>query len=257
MLAKGYSLSKLFSKVELLPFEKEININLVYSSCVKHANETLLVDPRQSDQRTQSFQFPIVIHQSLDPAARSSAQLPKLLVFTCTSKFESSTGSERVDALGLRAYEVIICMITHNFSVISMTSQASLSLSLLILAKVTDAQYRKRFRASYNTFSHITFLGYNHMNSRASVFLDSLRSEHIIRYHMCPWGRLLPGYHTWFFLQRGCCSQGKEVVPVDHIRGKGLSSRLTSWSKIKLTSGFEPRPQGPAPSSLAAAHSPF
>ena len=81
---------------------------------------------------------------------RSSA---KLLVFTYTSKFERSTGSEseRVDALGLRAVEVIICMITRDFSVISMTSQASLSLSLsLPLTKVTDAQYRKRFRASYN-----------------------------------------------------------------------------------------------------------
>ena len=60
---------------------------------------------------------------------RSSA---KLLVFTCTSKFERSTGSEseHVDALGLRAVEVIICMITRDFSVISMTSQASLSLCL-------------------------------------------------------------------------------------------------------------------------------
>ena len=68
---------------------------------------------------------------------------------------------------------------------------------------------------------HITFLGYNHMNSRASVLLDSLLSERIIRYHMCPRGRLIPGYLTRFFLQRGCCCQGKEVVPVDHIRGKG------------------------------------
>ena len=65
-------------------------------------------------------------------------------------------------------------------------------------------------------------------------------------------------YHTRFFLQRGCCCQGREVVPVDHIiRGKGLSSRLSSRSKIRLTAGFEPCPQGPAPSSLAAAHSPF
>ena len=73
----------------------------------------------------------------------------------------------------------------------------------------------------YHMFSHITFLGYNHMNSRASVLLDSLLSERIIRYHMCPWGRLIPGYRTRFFLQRGCCCQGKEVVSVDHIRGKG------------------------------------
>ena len=73
----------------------------------------------------------------------------------------------------------------------------------------------------YHMFSHITFLGYNHMNSRASVLLDSLLSDRIIRYHMCPWGRLIPGYRKRFFLQRGCCCQGKEVVPVDHIRGKG------------------------------------
>ena len=46
-------------------------------------------------------------------------------------------------------------------------------------------------------------------------FLDSLLPEHIIRYHMCPWGRLFPGYFARFFLQRGCCCQGKEVVPVD------------------------------------------
>ena len=78
-LAKEYPLSKLFSKVEPWPFEKEININLVYSSCLKHANEMLLGDPRQSDQRTQSFHFPIVVHQSLDPAAQSSAQAPSSL----------------------------------------------------------------------------------------------------------------------------------------------------------------------------------
>ena len=36
----------------------------------------VLGDLRQAEQRTQSFHFPIVIHQSLDPAARSSAQAP-------------------------------------------------------------------------------------------------------------------------------------------------------------------------------------
>ena len=108
----------------------------------------LLGDPRQSDQRTQSFHFSIVVHQSLDPADQSSAQAPSALSLHAPSRFERSTGSERVDALGLRTVEVIICMITRDFSVISMTSQASLSLSLP-LTKVTDAQYRKRFRASY------------------------------------------------------------------------------------------------------------
>ena len=82
-LVKGYPLSKLFSKAEQVPFEKEIKINLVYSSCLKHANEMLLGDPRQADQRTQSFHFPIVIHQSLDPAARSSAQAPSSLSLQC------------------------------------------------------------------------------------------------------------------------------------------------------------------------------
>ena len=48
-------------------------------NCLKHVNEMLLGDPRQSDQRTQSFHFPIVVHQSLDPAAQSSAQAPSSL----------------------------------------------------------------------------------------------------------------------------------------------------------------------------------
>ena len=44
---------------------------------------------------------------------------------------EHSTGSERVDALGRRAVEVIICMITRDFSVISNdVTGVSLSLSL-------------------------------------------------------------------------------------------------------------------------------
>ena len=42
-----------------MPFEKEININLVYSSCLKHANEMLLSDPRQADQRTQNAKLPL------------------------------------------------------------------------------------------------------------------------------------------------------------------------------------------------------
>ena len=33
----------------------------------------------------------------------------------------------------------------------------------------------------YHTIRYITFLGYNHMNSRASVLFHSLLSEHIIR----------------------------------------------------------------------------
>ena len=35
-----------------------------------------------------------------------------------------------------------------------------------------------------------------------------------------------------FFLQRGCCCQGKEVVPVDHIRGKGSVPVLPLGRKL-------------------------
>ena len=76
----------------------------------------------------------------------SSAQAPSSL-----HALEHSTGSERIDAFGRRAVEVIICMITRDFSVISMTSQASLSLSLSTSHKSHSRTiYRKRFRASYN-----------------------------------------------------------------------------------------------------------
>ena len=81
-----------------------------------------------------------------DPAAQSSAQAPSSLSLQCHALRSSS--ARQAQTLGRRAIEVIICMITRDFSVISMTSQASLSLSTS--TKVTDAQYRKRFRASYN-----------------------------------------------------------------------------------------------------------
>ena len=69
-------------KGRTVAIRKKINIkliNLVYSSCLKHANSLPLGDQRQADQRTQSFHFAVVIHQSVDPAARSSAQAPSSL----------------------------------------------------------------------------------------------------------------------------------------------------------------------------------
>ena len=59
------------------------------------------------------------------PAARALKHQAPCLIH------EHSTSSERVDALGLRAVEVIICMITRDFSVISIdVTGVSLSLSL-------------------------------------------------------------------------------------------------------------------------------
>ena len=104
-------------------------------------------------QRTQSLHFPssFIITRPLPAARALKHQAPCLI-------HEHSTGSDRVDALGLRAVGVIICMITRDFSVISIdVTGVSLSLSLslsLPLTKVTHAQYRKRFRASYNTTSN-------------------------------------------------------------------------------------------------------
>ena len=61
----------------------------------------------------------------------------------------------------------------------------------------------------YHTFSHITFLGYNHMISRAFVFLDSLLSEHIIRWRMCPWRKLLPRLQHKVFPPEGLLLSGQ------------------------------------------------
>ena len=66
------------------------------------------------------------------PAARALKHQAPCLIHV----HEHSTGSERVDALGLRAVEVIICMITRDFSVISNdVTGVSLSLSLSLSQK--------------------------------------------------------------------------------------------------------------------------
>ena len=110
----------------------------------------------------------------------------------------------------------------------------------------------------YHTFSHISFLGYNHMHPRASVLLDSLLSEHISSDDTCVLGGGSFPVTIHGFSSRGVAAvRARRLSPVDLIRGKGLSSRLTPGSKIRLTAGFEPCLQGLAPSILAAAHSPF
>ena len=78
-------------KGRTVAIRKKININLVYSSCLKHANNLPLGDQRQADQRTQSFHFAVVIHQSLDPAARSSAQAPSSLSLLSLHKLRALT----------------------------------------------------------------------------------------------------------------------------------------------------------------------
>ena len=84
----------------------------------------------------------------------------------------------------------------------------------------------------YHTFSHITFLGYNLMNSRASVFLDSLLSEHIMRYHMCPWGRLLPGYRTRFSSKGVAAVRASRLFPSIIAGVRGSVSLLPLGRKL-------------------------
>ena len=106
-----------------------------------------VVHGRLTSERKASPSRSSFINHSTLLLEGSSAKLPGLYMHSRTRQAQNAS-TRRVDAPS----RYIICMITRDFSVISMTSQASLSLSLLLLllTKVTDAQYRKRFRASYN-----------------------------------------------------------------------------------------------------------
>ena len=92
----------------------------------------VLGDPRHAHQRTQSFHFALPHRHSANTRpCCSSAQSPSSLSTSLHALKHSTSGSERVDALGRRAVEVIICMITRDFSVISNdVTGVSLSLSL-------------------------------------------------------------------------------------------------------------------------------
>ena len=111
----------------------------------------------RSDQRTQSFHFPPHRRSSITrPCCSIERSSAKLLVFTCTSKFEVRAldrlrvrTRRRVGSTRRRGNHM------HDHSRfqrdINDVTGVSLSLSLsLPLTKVTDTQYRKRFRASYN-----------------------------------------------------------------------------------------------------------
>ena len=106
-------------------------------------------------------------HSSITRPCCSSAQAPSSLSLHAHALEHSTLSRQAQNAstcslLGRRDVEVIICMITRDFSVISndvtgVSLSLSLSLSLLplllLLTKVTHAQYRKRFRASYTKLS--------------------------------------------------------------------------------------------------------
>ena len=104
-----------FDRLSITPFDSAKNANC-FEKCNVFGNGKCELSAIQEGEKLRCKFF---------LARKSSLSLHAL------RRVERSTGSEseRVDALGLRAVEVIICMITRDFSVISMTSQASLSLS--------------------------------------------------------------------------------------------------------------------------------
>ena len=74
----------------------------------------------------------------------------------------------------------------------------------------------------FHTFSHITFLGYNHMHSRASVFLDSQLSEHISSDDTCVLGGGSFPVTTHGFSSRGVAAvRARRLFPstISGVRG--------------------------------------
>ena len=126
--------------------EMALNDRLVYSSCLKHANEMVLGDPRQAHQRTQSLHFPSSFINHSTVACCSSAQTPSSLSNAWT--LDRLRTRRRVGSMRRRGNHM------HDHSRFQRDIEwrhRRLSLSLsLPLTKVTHAQYRKRFRASYN-----------------------------------------------------------------------------------------------------------
>ena len=76
----------------------------------------------------------------------------------------------------------------------------------------------------YHTFSHITFLGYNHIISRASIFLDSLLSEHRVSHHPMSHVSLgeAPSQSEKFL------DLGSHATTLQHLRARKLVRRTRS-----------------------------
>ena len=107
------------------------------------------VHGRLTSERKASPSRSSFINHSTQLLERSSA---KLLVFTCTRELDRLRTRRRVGSTRRRRNHT--CMHDHSRfqrDIDDVTGVSlSLSLSTTVLTKVTDAQYRKRFRASYN-----------------------------------------------------------------------------------------------------------
>ena len=95
------------------------------------------------------------------------------------------------------------------------------------------------FTNSCYPLSHMTYLSYSHMHSRAPLNLGTLLSSHYAMSHV-----FLEEALSWFmthgFSSKGIAAVRARKLSVDHIKGKGFQSRLTFGSKIRLTARIEP-----------------
>ena len=84
----------------------------------------------------------------------------------------------------------------------------------------------------YHTFSHITFLGYSYMHSRASVFPDSLLSEHISSDDTCVLGGCSFPLTTHGFSSRGVAAVRARrlfMSTISGVRGSVPVLPISSW----------------------------
>ena len=116
-------------------------LGLVVFLLLKHANEMLLGDSTAVWPANAKLPLPHRRSSITRPCCSIERSSAKLLVFTCTSKFERSTGSEseseRVDALGLRAVEeIMIHMHDHSRFQRDINDVTGVSLSLYLSQKL-------------------------------------------------------------------------------------------------------------------------
>ena len=98
-LAKGYPTAiQAVLKGRIVAIRKGNKHQLGLFFLLEACQEMLLGHPQQADQWTQSFPFPIVIHQSLDPAARALKRQAPCLYMHSSARQAQNASTRRVDA---------------------------------------------------------------------------------------------------------------------------------------------------------------
>ena len=95
-IAKGYpTANQAVLKCRTVAIPKgnnpQVALFFLLEACQRSAAGSSTVDLRQADQRTQSFPFPIVIHQPLDPAGRALKRRPCLYMHSSTRQAQNAS----------------------------------------------------------------------------------------------------------------------------------------------------------------------